>query len=350
MKKYFSFAHIGILFVCLCFILFTAGVQPITGVSAAPLPEQPAVPDAGPPTLLEPQKNVVMSDHTPMFRWEEELMADHYTLEIKDRVTNAVIAKATYTASVRCSGGVCSVPSPVSLPNDEYKWHVLSRQDGQRMGWSKWWNLTIGSISLATPTQTFPADNDIDYRSQPFLNWTHSTGAIEYRVRVKNQAGVFVYDDTVGNGICYGTCSGNCELILPIDLSSYETYRWQVQARNGEYYSTWTTFDRIRYTRVPMTTLVSPGDGWAMWSADVMFQWEPVEGATRYQITIRRESNGDLIYNELIFPPPCSVSMCTWTYDGPPLAFATYQWHVRGTNDSNRAQWTPYWVFHQAGH
>lgn len=348
MKKHISLAPIGIVFVCLCFVSLAAGIQPIADVSAAVQPAQPAVPDAGPPTLLEPQKNVVMSDHTPMFRWEEELMADHYTLEIKDRVTNAVIAKATYTASVRCTGGICSVPSPVYLPNDEYKWHVLSRQDGERMGWSVWWNLTIGSISLATPTQTFPADNDIEYRSRPYLTWTHSTGAIEYRVRVKDADGIFIYENTLPSGICYGTCSGGCELVLPVDLGDYETYRWQVQAKNGEYYSAWTTFSRLRYTQIARTNQVAPADGNAVWSQDFFFQWEPVDGATRYQITIRRESNDELVYNELIFPPPCSVSMCTWDYGGPPLPIATYIWHVRGTNDANLAPWTPYWVFHQA--
>jgi hypothetical protein len=296
--------------------------------------------------LLVPQRNLITADTTPTFQWQPVTGATKYTFEIKDRYTNAVIVKNTYSAAARCDAVECTIPSPVTLSHDDYKWHVLSRTDSEKGAWSVWWNLTIGTVSLQTPSLQSPGANAAVFQSTPILQWSPVDYAIEYRVRVKDALGILLVDELLPCAVCK-TPGGLCEFPLPFDLGTdYGLYSWQVQAKNGGFYSTWTTWRNFIYTRIAAVLQNMPANGQGgLFTDRPVFGWSVVDGAEEYQLQIRNGSGTVVIEEVFSAAAACSGLTCeTQTTEALPDT-GTYSWHVRGKNGRNFGYWSAWWSF-----
>jgi hypothetical protein len=73
--------------------------------------------------------------------------------------------------------------------------------------------------------------------------------------------------------------------------------------------------------------------------AVVQFRWNPVEGAIRYQIQVRRADDKTIFTNRILGP----VIGCN--FRGFALDGTTYIWRVRARNEEGWGRWTPYRSF-----
>ena len=95
------------------------------------------------PVLISPKNNTQAIADDLNFEWYAIAGVTRYTLEIKGRADDSVVARVNYTAANRCDNVSCKVPSPEELAPGEYKWHVVAWVNEIRGQWSNYANLTV---------------------------------------------------------------------------------------------------------------------------------------------------------------------------------------------------------------
>ncbi|NSW53918.1 MAG: hypothetical protein HPY85_15565 [Anaerolineae bacterium] len=293
----------------------------------------------GIPVLLSPAHGSTTGDTTPDFTWQVASGADSYTFELKKVSDNSVVAKNTYDAAARCDASTCTIPSPLTLDPDAYKWHVVA-YNGAIMGtWSTYSTFTVADFSLDTPILRSPGANAIVYGGRPTFKWYPVENATRYNVQMMNGSGTVLDTwNTTGTDCAPYWC-----FRIPYDLASnYGDYQWRVQALDGAALSDWSVTRTFTYTQLARTWLISPSDGYSTQDGSPLVEWGDITGATMYLVQVRRASTDALIIQHLVSDADfCDGSTCGWEID-PGLADDSYIWHVRAKNGRNFGRWTAY--------
>ncbi|NSW54091.1 MAG: S8 family serine peptidase [Anaerolineae bacterium] len=305
------------------------------------------------PVLLSPANRFMTLDTTPQFQWAEIGDAVKYTFELKKVSDNSVVVKATYDAAARCTGGVCSIPSPTVLTlGVEYKWHVVAYNALGKGEWSNYFTLMAGSKTLTPPALRSPGVNAVVWGGRPTFKWFPVSGANGYYVELYNGP------DASGSPMAVYTaeapvCAPYCELRVPKAddfASNYGMYTWRVQARNSTSgaMSGWSTYRNFTYTRLASPVMLAPVSGTASADKRPTFSWNTVEGAAFYNLQIR-DTNDELVLEKKVWQTDvCDGGTCTYEII-PLLAGGDYKWHVRGALGLNQGFWSPYWNYSVTG-
>jgi|GEM_PF-1047917 len=278
------------------------------------------------PTLGVPAEDAALDSTSVSFQWSAVSGATRYQLEII-RISDGYIFRNLELGNL--------INTTVSgFPNDgtQYRWRVRAGTATQWGLWSAYRTFTNG-VTLPAPTLGYPAnDASLDTTSINF-QWSAVTGASRYQLEV-----IRVSDSFIFKNIKLGNLTNVSQSGFPNDGTEY---RWRVRAGNATSWGSWSTY---RYFTsgviLPAPTLTSPENNTVISGTSVLFRWNAVTGATRYQLEvtkgIAKEPFKDVTLGNLAMSEQFG-----FLRDG-----TQYHWRVRAGNNAGWGAWSTYNAFY----
>jgi hypothetical protein len=286
----------------------------VSVLSAAPASAAPAA-----PSNLSPSSSV--STNTPVLSWARVKGAASYNVEVSSSSSFSSALFSTTTTNRR------AVPT-TALPDGVLHWRV---RGVTRKGAAGTWatrSFSINSVappSILSPTsgQKLAQPND-----PPLLSWTAVAGATKYHIEHDTEPG-FIGAKT------YST--ETTSFVIP-DAGDPGTYYWRVRAeRTNRLTTKWSTTGS--YVILPLKNVVTryPADNADTSIKDVYLDWNPVPGATKYEVRVSTDRD----FNTLVGGRTITVLSTRYS---PPTTYLNnqYYWQVRALNVAGKAtDWTP---------
>ncbi len=194
----------------------------------------------------------------------------------------------------------------------------------------------------SAPILSSPNNDAVVQGSSITFTWQGSSDTTAYFLRVSNSAYPNLDDETsffneeVGNSLQY-TVSG-----FPGDGTKYV---WGVYSGNAagwcdksEVLANKRIFTNGQASSPPSApTLIKPDNGAIVYGTSVAFQWEPVNGATSYQLLVSTVNNPDPVESLKFSGNVGDVS--TYTDTGYFKDGTTYYWWVNAINTAGISPW-----------
>jgi len=253
------------------------------------------------PVLAEPAGEAVIGSLTPSFRWNTVTGATKYQFWVGEgrNASGAGIASQviTYVNPVIRPG--------VLKPGMTYTWAVRAGND---RGWGPWspdrmFTTSSSIVQPSSPTILEPLDRTIIKSAEPVFFWTALPGSNRYYVWVGRSD-----EDTV-----FETSTTNTSVTIPAGtLTSGETYLWTVRVENSSGVSSlWVTPHPSFTVAVPsgigVPALLSPAPKAVLPYLNPTFTWQPVAGATRYDVWIDKGTSESKVYEAVVTDTSCTV-------------------------------------------
>ena len=229
------------------------------------------------------------------------------------RLTNRTTGRTSVYPGAITTVNAWTPPTDL-IPGHSYRVVIralLPYQDGE---WSPTWDFTVG-----TPRPNGPGMNAPTLR--PAVSWTGIPGASAYEVRLD--------DMTTGQmNLFTGQRTTGTSWSPPRDLVSGRSYVVRIRAMNSLNVGLWgptATFS------IAVPTLSGPAG--TIGSANPVFAWSAINGASRYVIAIDDLTAGRRLYT-------LSVPGISWQ---PPTALVnghTYRWRVAAHNVDGLGRWS----------
>lgn len=281
----------------------------------------------GTPIVTAPTGGAVTDDDTPTFDWTAVAGASHYDLWVNDQTTGQIgIIRQTQVI------GTDFTPTVPLVGGHNYIWTVRAIAPTGVVGdWAAHhtFSITPGAPSLTAP----PAGGNSD-GLQPTFQWTALGGASKYDIWMNNlttgQIGVIRNQNVTSNSFTPES-----------PLTADHRYIWTVRAigANG-LVGDWAAHGEFT-ARVGAPALNAPSSGGTTIDATPTFDWDPVPGATRYDIWVNDLTTGQsgVIRN---------VNVATDEYVAPTPLVPDHQylWTVRAFSVAGFAgNWSPHRAF-----
>lgn len=191
-----------------------------------------------------------------------------------------------------------------------------------------------GTATLISPLESVAT-------ATPTFMWQDVENATRYRIVVYDRA-IQQYvsrESHDASDICSGT---SCSLTPEINLGYSANHFWRIRAWNADGWGDWTALQRFsRLPEVPsVPVLLSPLV--ATDEASPAFEWQTVEGASRYRLRVYDrvlQQNVHLENHEA--SAVCSETSCSFT---PSIALSfsrNHKWSVRAWNIAGYGEWHP---------
>jgi len=177
-----------------------------------------------------------------------------------------------------------------------------------------------------------PGTNDI-ITNHPTYTWNQVPSATSYYLLVNGPRGRKI-------GRWYTSAQANCEgvtcSITPSADLSAGTYTWQIQTRNSAGYGPWSS--SLSFTTIVPTAaeLISPE---GVSSADPIYTWKQVPGATRYYLWVKGPSGMVIKQWYTSSEAQCGITTCSVKKPGT-LGSGSYIWRVRTWNPVGYGPWS----------
>jgi hypothetical protein len=193
----------------------------------------------------------------------------------------------------------------------------------------------VGPQPPAAPVLVSPSNSATGISTNPSLLWQSSTGADSYNVLVATDASftnvVFSISNVVGSTTTVTT-----------GLAGYTKYYWKVNAVNSigtsAFSSVW-SFTTGAQVSLSAPVLSSPANGSSGVSLMPTLAWNPVNGATLYNLQIAT----DPLFNNIILTQN-GISYTGYTVFDLSNNM-TYYWRVNATNGSVISPYSTVWSF-----
>jgi hypothetical protein len=211
-------------------------------------------------------------------------------------------------------------------------WRVQTKVGSAVSGWS---TTSFDVDPSAGPALIAPGDGDtLSQPDQPLLlSWSPVPGALSYTVEIDDSPG-FPNVNTTATGI-----KNTAYIVQNPQVAT--TYYWHVKAvfDNGVV-SSWSEENSFQIAGLAAPGLVRPADNPTVGIQDIVLEWSPVPGATKYELEVSvadsfnttRESRDDIVGTTY-------TPTRTWWND-------QYFWHVRAIDAfGNKSPWGDTWRF-----
>ncbi len=243
-----------------------------------------------PPTLAEPAGEAVVGTLTPQFRWNTVAGATRYQFWVGEGRNASgkglVSTFITYTNP--------QIRPGVLKPGTTYTWAVRA---GNEHGWGPWtpdrmFTTSSSIVQPPTPTVLEPLNGSVVKAAEPVLYWNP----------VVNASGYYVWIGLSTEDTVYETSTANTSVIVPSGtLTSGKTYLWTVRVENSsEVSSLWATpfpaFTFALPSGIGVPALLSPAPKALLPFLNPTLTWQPVPGATRYDVWIDKGTSNSKVY------------------------------------------------------
>ena len=311
---------------------FTSGSAYSSPAPSSPSPSSPAaaspaassVPVPSTPSLGYPAAGANVAGSSVSFQWSAVTYATKYQLEVS-RSSDGYIFR-----NVELIDRVNTTLSGFYDDATEYRWRVRAGNDS---GWSSWtsYRYFTNGTSLVAPNLGSPASNAVVEGTAVSFNWNSVTGATRYELEV-----VRISDGYIFKSVPTGSNTGTTQSGFPNDGST--DFRWRVRAGNATSWGAWSayrTFTSGSSGESLLTpTLTSPASGAVVSGSSVVFRWNPVSGATRYQLRVYQDS-GQYLFKDVTLGNQTASEQFGFTRDG-----SQYSWQVRAGNQNGWGGWS----------
>ncbi len=249
-------------------------------------------------------------DKTPTFYWNSVSGASNYKFQLADN-----ISFATPIVDVNISGSTSYMVSGPVLSPQTYYWRVSSDLD-----YNKYFGYDAFEFQIPSVIP-YPEDTTID--QTPTLTWNEYPGAISYRIEI---------DEDIAFGSPLVDFVSNSTSYTPMTNLSQGTNYWRISTNYD--YTSFSETDSvvININQYPQPIPFSPE---TVSTLQPLFQWNPVSGASSYNLWVDDESN---------FNSPRVIEQANiggTSYNEPsPMAQGTYYWKVSSSLKPN--SWCPY--------
>ncbi len=253
------------------------------------------------PSLISPANNTTWTQSLyPIFQWQSVTGASSYTIQVSRSSTDFTSA---YLVKEATTFGT-SYTIDTALTNcTSYYWRVAGVA-GSTGSWSSVWKFTV-QVPPSQPVPITPFNAAILTTRRPTLTWEASTGATAYTLEI--------------DGATYSVSTTS---FTPYSSLSLGQHTWRVRATScgGGQTSDWSP-SRTFTIDLNDVVLKKPENGTTVSTSTPTFEWESVEGATKYKLEVRQGT----ISGQKLFE--ADVSGTTFTPSAL-LNPGTYAWHV----------------------
>ena len=276
------------------------------------------------PISIAPVEGASIDGSMVSFQWGAVTGATRYQLEIT-RASDGTIFRTVDL-------GNDTTTTQYAFANDgaQYRWRVRAGSSTQWGAWSLHRTFTNGA-ALPAPTLGSPANNaSLDSTSVSF-QWSAVTGATRYQLEV-----VRVSDGFVFKNVELGNTTSASQSGFPNDGTEY---RWRVRAGNAHAWGAWTAHRNFSSGVVlPAPTLSSPANNSELSGSSVLFRWNAVSGATKYQLEVLREIES-VPFKDVTVGNITMSEQFGFLRDG-----SQYRWRVRAGNNTGWGAWSGYFT------
>ncbi|MEW5759422.1 MAG: CARDB domain-containing protein [Candidatus Thermoplasmatota archaeon] len=193
-------------------------------------------------------------------------------------------------------------------------------------------NEVFDPLFMPPPTLTLPEQNAQTYDQTPKFEWSAVPEALKYQIRIYDSPELSspIIDETVDT-INYTPSS---------PLTPEKTYYWQVRSNDGDVWGEYSPSQNFKILELKAPSLTTPLNNSDI-GADksLLFSWQAVEGAEKYQIQID---------DELGFSSPLIDEISTtisYSYSKNLSKEKAYYWRVRGVVDDTFGIFSSVWNF-----
>jgi hypothetical protein len=282
------------------------------------------------PVLVSPEDSASGQPIPVVFRWNSVLDATQYELQIS---TDTNFASMEFDSSSIADTSI-EIGTEVLQREVIYYWRVRSIKHHVESNWS---DIRYFETLVTPPLQpqlAYPYDGAEGISLYPVLYWSGGGINVTYRVQAAFDL-AFTQPVFDKSGITIDS-----QQVTP-SLSYETTYYWRVNATNPGGTSQWShvrSFVTRTVSGLPRAPrLLSPSNGAVNEPTTVALSWNPVTGATTYELQVALVSN----FSILSFDNP-AVSTTSQGIDLPRYD-TTYYWRVRGNNPLS--DWSATWKF-----
>jgi hypothetical protein len=274
------------------------------------------------PLLAEPASEAVIGNLIPSFRWNAVAGATRYQF----RIVEGRDASGTVLIDDVISYVNPVIEPGILKPGTSYAWTVRA---GNEHGWGPWSSTRVFTTSASivqppAPTVLEPVDRTIVKSAGPVLFWTTLPGSNRY----------YVWIGTSDYETAFTGSSATTSLAVPAGtLQSGSTYVWSVRVENSSGVSSLRS-PNISFTMavpagIGVPALLSPPPKAIVPYLNPTLTWQPVAGATRYDVRIDKGTSDSKVYEVTVADTSCTVPA------GVLVPGVTYWWSViAGTPDA----------------
>ncbi len=222
------------------------------------------------------------------------------------------------------------------IPNTTYYWHVLYSNVNGASDWSTSTRFTTNNVVPGQPQLLIPEDNEMDiFPLNVYFEWDNVPDASGYYFEMAL--------DSLFNNILESASTNNSSYITNI-FAYNTTIFWRVQAFNDDNeVGAWSYIWRLTTSEAAPQSppgLIAPLDNIRIEVADsVLFVWNPVFGATEYNLNISRDDLFTETESNLLLTDTASfVSLDMQLGD-------SFFWRVRAVNNVDNGPWSDVFSF-----
>jgi len=278
---------------------------------------------------LFPADGSTVLTRRPLFRWPATEGAERYQLQLSTAGNFS-----TLLMTVTSPTNELTLPRDLPLNRIIY-WRVRPMVDGVYQGWSARHQFR-SARPPTTPALSSPANSALTTNYKPRLVWQISSlpsGTVfeKYELQIATDP-LFEFETIVLNEFVTNRSRPNYTVGEGV-LQPNTRYFWRVRAFNTiAHYSNWSAVRSIRAAMLP-PVLVEPVQGSTALTPRPLMKWEPVDGATAYQIQFSLYSN----FSELLQSGRTSGVEYTPTRNLPQNRII--QWRVRAIGPNGPSLW-----------
>jgi photosystem II stability/assembly factor-like uncharacterized protein len=188
----------------------------------------------------------------------------------------------------------------------------------------------IDSKKLNQVTLVSPNDNSLGIPTIPTLTWNTVPNAELYEIQLSDKVD-FSYR------IEFATQSDTLR-VTSTNLKSNTQYYWRVRAKCHSAFGTWSTLRNFT-TSIQSPILFSPDDGQKGVTQTYNFQWNPVDGATKYYLVIAKDAK---FVNKVFEKDNIKDTFCLVNILKP---ITNYYWKVQAKTDAVASGFSEVWSF-----
>ncbi len=255
------------------------------------------------------------SSSTPTFTWGRVSGAVQYDLQL---LSNDNVVLSASTANNKWV-------STSNLQDGSYTWQVRADTTSGSSSWASA-DLSISSSAAPTPISPVGGATLTQPDSPPLFKWSPVASAVGYDIQVTSTgsftAGPSLYSD-----------STNATSYIVTSPQATGTWYWRVRANRGNgFYTGWS--DPATYVVGQLADPVTGSDMSSTPVQDVTIDWNPVAGATQYQLQVGKDPD----FNNII---DTRLVMGTRYQPGNTYNNSQYYWRVRAIDAAgNYMPWT----------
>ena len=266
------------------------------------------------PALTAPSDASTGNPLSLQLNWSPSAGATGYTAQVD---TTAAFPAPTVIAATATTCPVNNLAYQTT-----YYWRVQASDGAHVSPWSA--PFSFATLTIPAPTLTAPADGATGVATAPTLTWSAVPAVIGYTAQLATNAAFTAGLQSQNVTALTATFTG---------LANATTYYWRAQATDGAHTGAWSAPFSFTTSGLPAPVLTAPADAATEVTLSPTFTWNPVPGATDYDLQLATDSAFTKNLQSFTALAATTQAAAGLTYQ------TTYYWRARANAASYHGPW-----------